>query len=203
MEEIINVVWADRPPSYASNLVQKYVGQIRRFLGDASATHPRSELISLHPSGYQIQLPDDDVDLLRFRRAVAAAQNPEVEALESIVSALDLWRGQSFGGLPPSVRGHLAFYAIDAEYLSAVCRSARLGLTLGQSSRVLPALKKAVSWRPLDEKIHALWMLALAGAGRQAEALASYELIRHRLVEELGIDPGLELRFALQQVLHL
>ena len=45
-------------------------------------------------------------------------------------------------------------------------------------------------WHPMRESFWALLMCAQYRAGRQADALASYQRARTTLADELGIDPG-------------
>lgn len=200
--EIIGVLWPDHMPVSAVNLVQKYVGQLRRLLSDAWLPGCRDRPLSLERAGYRLCLDDGVVDLLRFRRDVAAATAHDTATLDSVLAALRSWSGPSFGDLPAHIRGSPVFEGVDSEYFSAITLAAELGASLGQLARVLPALQKAVAWRPLDETIHAWWILALAAAGRQAEALAAYVAIRQRLHDELGIDPGPELVDAQHRVLR-
>lgn len=200
--DVINVIWADGRPLSAVNLVQKYVGQLRRFLGDSQAADGAAQPLTLERGGYRLRLDVDVVDLLRFRRLVTNADGDDVETFESLKSALELWQGTSFGGLPASVRSHPVFESIDSEYFAAMLRAAKLGESLGYLDRLLSLLHQASTWRPLDESIHAWWILALAAGGRQAEALSAYASIRRRLVDELGLEPGRELRDAQRRVLR-
>src|SRR5262249_17850880 len=74
-------------------------------------------------------------------------------------------------------------------------------LRLGRHGEVIAELQRLAGAHPLREHFHALLMLALYRDGRQGEALAAYRRARVVLGEELGIDPGAELRELHQQML--
>ena len=57
----------------------------------------------------------------------------------------------------------------------------------------LTHLHALASRAPLDERVHARLMVALAATGQQAAALGVYSDLRQRLDRELGIRPGREL----------
>jgi DNA-binding SARP family transcriptional activator len=67
-------------------------------------------------------------------------------------------------------------------------------LASGEHLALVPDLEQLAAERPLDEHVHAQLMLELYRSGRQADALAAYHRLRVALDEELGIDPGQELR---------
>ena len=117
------------------------------------------------------------------------------------LEALGLCQGRCAGDLA-AVREHPAFAAVDREYLALAGQAAEVALEAGLAAQVLPALRQAAEQDPLAEPLRARLMLLLAAAGHQAEALAVYETTRAALAEELGIDPGAELRDAHRRVLR-
>jgi tetratricopeptide (TPR) repeat protein len=74
-------------------------------------------------------------------------------------------------------------------------------IQLGRHEQVIPELWDLTERHPLRERFHAQLMLALARCGRQAEALTTYQNARRALAEELGIEPGPELRRLQERVL--
>lgn len=64
----------------------------------------------------------------------------------------------------------------------------------GVHGNLVAELSELAARHPLRERLHALLLKALYADGRQAEALAAYEEVRRRLADELGADPGPELR---------
>src|SRR5262249_60546674 len=79
---------------------------------------------------------------------------------------------------------------------------AEANLARGRPAEVVPEVRRLLVGQPLREKLWALLMRALYGAGRQAEALEVYEQARHTIADELGVDPGAELRVLYQQILN-
>ena len=67
-------------------------------------------------------------------------------------------------------------------------------LSLGQQAALVPELELLVARDPTRERLVGQLMLALYRSGRQADALAAYRAARRSLVEELGLEPGPELR---------
>jgi predicted ATPase/DNA-binding SARP family transcriptional activator len=173
---LAEAVWGDDPPADLPNALQTLVSRARRALGGAATVEQSA-------AGYRLAVMPDDVDALRFERLVAAGEVEE---------ALGLWRGPALDDV-----GDFAVpYALRLTDL-------RLDATLGWLNRELAAgraaahvaeLEALAAANPLNEKVTALLIRALAAAGRQAEALTAYERLRSRLADDLGIDPGAEVK---------
>ncbi|MEU0743863.1 BTAD domain-containing putative transcriptional regulator [Streptomyces sp. NPDC006134] len=184
---LIGEVWADDPPQDAPAALQALVGRLRRAVG-------RDAVVSV-PGGYRLAARDDDVDLFVFerlvRQGVAALGAGDVsEAARTLDEALALWRGPALADLPD--RGAAA--RPEALHLEAVRARIDADLRLGRAQDAVPRLRELTAAHPYDEPLHALLVRALRDAGRPAEALASYEAARRVLAEELGTDPGPQLR---------
>ena len=67
-------------------------------------------------------------------------------------------------------------------------------LALGRHAQVVGELEALVREHPLRERVRGQLMLALYRCGRQAEALEAYRDCRRRMDDELGLEPGPELR---------
>ena len=115
-------------------------------------------------------------------------------------TALGLWRGVAFAGVPgPFAETERARLA---ELRSGAAEErAEVLLALGRHEEVLPDLTALVANHPLRERMRGLLMIALYRSGRHAEALRLFQDGRRVLAEELGIDPGGELSRIYQQVL--
>ncbi|MGV9596950.1 BTAD domain-containing putative transcriptional regulator [Streptosporangium sandarakinum] len=203
-QEIIDAVWSDGAPDSVVNLVQTYVGRLRRRVDPSHvARSGASWLAGLGPA-YAIRLDRCDTDLVRFRTAVARAgrAGSPRETLELLLRALQLWQGPCLSDLGHAVRGHPWVRAADQERVDVLLEAAKLALQLGLTCEVIPQLRAVAAAEPLNEAVHSWLVLALAGAGAQAEALSEYEATRRRLADELGIDPGPQLRAAHLQVLR-
>ncbi|MCW8103122.1 AfsR/SARP family transcriptional regulator [Streptomyces tauricus] len=157
--------------------------------------------------GYRLNTEDEALDLLRFRRLRDAAQTASAagrpaEATGLFVRALSLWLGRTAEGLPRTAYSHAVFAGIDAEYPHTARDAADAALAAGDTSRVLPLVRRAAESEPLNECLQARLVLVLAAEGLAAQALDHYQVVRSRLTSELGVDPGSELREAQIRVLR-
>ncbi|NUT96471.1 MAG: tetratricopeptide repeat protein [Saccharothrix sp.] len=191
-EQLLERVWAGRPPHKARQAVSNYVSQLRQLLAGAVEGGPT---IRRRDEGYTLLVDPDHVDLHLFRRLVveARAETDQRRALELLERADRLWRGEAFEGLDTpwlvALREGLARerFAADSDRVD-------LALAQGRHAAVLPELTDRAAAHPLDERVAAQLVLALYRDGRQADALARYQDIRTRLADELGTDPGPDLR---------
>jgi DNA-binding SARP family transcriptional activator len=203
MSELVDLLWAADPPSSAANIVHRYIGALRRVLEPGLPARAAGRWLIPHSGGYRLAADAGTLDLLRLRQLAgqAAAEEEPGRAVALYLEALGLCQGRCAGDLA-AVRGHPAFAAVDREYLALAGQAAEVALEAGLAAQVLPALRQAAEQDPLAEPLRARLMLLLAAAGHQAEALAVYETTRAALAEELGIDPGAELRDAHRRVLR-
>ncbi|KAA2258771.1 tetratricopeptide repeat protein [Solihabitans fulvus] len=204
-DQIIAAVWGDAPPSSAVNLVQTYVAGLRRVLEPSRARRARSDLLTSVGDGYLLRVEPGALDLDRFEERVALAARLRADgdpagAARELDAVLGLWLGEPLGGVPGLFaeveRGRLV-----ERRLAVVEERAELGLATGTGTALVGELSWLVGEHPLRERMHALLMRALCQAGRPAEALAAYQRARRVLVDELGVEPGPELRRLHQAVL--
>ncbi|MDH2430735.1 BTAD domain-containing putative transcriptional regulator [Sphaerisporangium sp. TRM90804] len=203
-QEIIDAVWGEETPDSVVNLVQTYVGRLRRRVDpDRVARSNTSWLVGLG-SAYAVRMDRCDVDLVRFRAAAAQARQAASprESLGFLLQALCLWQGPCLADLEHPLKGHPWIRALDQERVGVLAQAAGLALDLGMAAEVVPQLRAVATAEPLNEIVHAWLVLALAASGAQAEALAAYESTRARLSEELGVDPSPQLREAHLRVLR-
>ncbi|MGQ0837990.1 tetratricopeptide repeat protein [Actinokineospora sp.] len=203
-EEIVDVLWGDRPPASCLGLVHTYASRLRRALLSASRRH--SGVITSVPGGYQLVVRPDQVDLLRFddltARAHALRADDPATAADLLEQALACWRGPVLADLSSRLRQHPAAVALAARRRDAALSHADIALGLGGHERVVSRTRPLAHDEPLHEGLHARLMLGLAGTGEQAAALAVFADIRARLDEELGVEPGQEIRAAHLRVLR-
>ncbi|MFF4658478.1 BTAD domain-containing putative transcriptional regulator [Streptomyces sp. NPDC001381] len=205
--EILDVLWAERPPASAPHVIRRYAGALRRLLEPGLPPRAPGRRLLRRADGYLLDATTDEVDLLRFRELTrqgrrAAATGRAEAAARHFGRALGEWRGPVVMGLPESVRAHVRFTAVQRELLDTVRMAADAALLAGHAEQVLPALRRATAHDPLDEPLHARLVLTLAACGLQAEALRAYDDIRRRLAADLSVTPGPELTAAHTRVLR-
>ena len=197
-DSLIDVLWVKAPPASAVGIIQTYISRLRSLLGDRVLTRDRV--------GYRLELPADRLDLLVFRGLVDEARQARAAgdvgaACGAFEQGLGLWRGEPLADID-ILRGHPAVVSLAEELVSVVLEYADAAIDVGWHDRVLPHLRALAMRDSLNEAAHARLVVALAGAGRQAEAVRTYEELRRRLDEELGVLPGPVLRAAYEKVLR-
>ncbi len=198
---LAELVWADDQPMNPVNALQLQVSYVRKRLGGGSAGQP----VATRPGGYVLMVDDDDIDARRFERVVRdAAQLASTDPLASadmFETALGWWRGAAFADVlgEPFVLGEAT--RLEEMRLTALEERNDVLLTLGRHAELVGELTGLVNEHPLRERFQAQLVLALYRSGRQADALRAFARARGTLVDELGIDPGPELRRLEQQIL--
>jgi DNA-binding SARP family transcriptional activator len=202
-EVLIDAMWGEDPPRQARNQVHKCVSQLRRRLAEVGIP---GKLVVTEAGGYRANVDRQTVDLWRFRqlrddaRAAAADQRLD-EARRRYRAALDLWHWPAMIGIDsPLVRRSSA--ALDEERLLAYEECVETELALGEAGDLIAELTDLTQQHPHRERLHGALMLALFRAGRQADALAAYRDARQVLKDELGTEPGQELRRLHQAILN-
>jgi len=194
-DRLIDEVWGPEPPKTAGASLQNYVSRLRRAIG--------AETVISQPPAYVLRIDPEQFDLARFERLTAEARRAEPrERAEKLRAALALWRGPALDDLAfePFARDEVG--RLEEARLAALedCIDAELELGLGGD--LVAELDELVEQQPLRERFHAQRMRALYRAGRQADALAAFQSAREVLTEELGLEPGEELRTLQQAILR-
>ncbi|MGW1712208.1 AfsR/SARP family transcriptional regulator [Streptomyces sp. NPDC002156] len=202
LPDIVDALWADRPPGHAVNMVHRHVGELRRLLEPGLPLRAEGGLLLRGGGGYRLTVPPDSVDLLVFRQLVGRARGfgDSAGAVDLFIEALSLRGGDGDGdgdgagaSASASASAHPLFVELEREYDSVVREAAELALGCGRADRVLPVLSASAARGPLDEGIQALLMRALDATGHPDRALAVFRATAARLADELGVDPGPEL----------
>ncbi|GIF35737.1 AfsR/SARP family transcriptional regulator [Actinoplanes xinjiangensis] len=196
-DQLIDRVWGERAPQRAAGALYSYLSRLRRAVAGADGVEIRRE-----PGGYLLTVNPQTVDLHRFRRLMTTARAAESDraAAGLIEQALGLWRGDPFAGLDTPWLAAMRRTLLGERFAAELDGNDVL-LRLGRHGELLPALSAAVAEHPLDERLAGQAMLALYRCGRQADADEQYRRIRRLLADEMGSDPGAELRRLHEQVL--
>ncbi|WP_170955351.1 BTAD domain-containing putative transcriptional regulator [Ornithinimicrobium cerasi] len=196
-DALADALWAEEPPASSRKVLQTYVLRLRNALEPARAGRPT--VVVTDAGGYRLAVPEECVDAVRLGTLVdegrrAAREGRHAEAVARTTAALDLWRGPAYSGFEQS-----EFAVREArrlEELRLTAEEVRWGseVALGNHHAAVPALETLVVAHPWREGLWAALVLALYRAGRQGDALAAYARARTRLDEDLGVEPGAELR---------
>jgi DNA-binding SARP family transcriptional activator/Tfp pilus assembly protein PilF len=191
---LINEVWGDAPPARAANLVSIYVLRLRRLIEDAD-----NELLVTRAPGYQLRVAATGTDALQFEAMVRdgqrtfAAGDPQAAASQ-LAGALALWYGSPLADVPPTPLVEAEAERLTELRLGAIELHITAELACGGHAQAVPDLRRLLVDNPLREGLWLLLMKALDGAGRHAEALEVYGRARSAIADQLGVDPGSELR---------
>lgn len=189
-ERLIDTLWGEQEVSGA-NVVQVLVSKLRRIV----AAFGEADLVLTTPAGYQL-VADATTDLAEFESLVDEARrasDPERSA-SLLERGLALWRGAPLGGAPDTE----ALAGVRTRLVelrnAAVDDLTDVGLQLGRHHVLAGELEQLVAEEPLRERRWGQLMRALYGSGRQADAMRAFQRARDTLVEEIGAEPGPELR---------
>ena len=191
IESLIDALWGLAPTKQARASLRVYVHHLRQAIGD-SRIGRRSE-------GYELLVRPDELDVDQFRKLAAAgrdamAHQDPVGASTAFRAALALWRGPALAGFDGVNVLDAEAYSLGELRLDALEQRFEAELSLGWHGEISSELRVLSKEYPLRETIQAQLMRVLAGRGLGAEAVAVFEETRRRLAEELGLDPGPQLR---------
>ncbi|MGW5445033.1 BTAD domain-containing putative transcriptional regulator [Streptomyces asiaticus] len=194
VSRLIEDLWTEPPPG-AVGAVRTFVAALRRALEPQRPPRTPARLLVTEGPGYALRADPDAVDAWRFEQDVSAAATlPPDGALPRLEEALSRWRGPAYAefadeGWARGERSRLAELR-----LHAVERQAEARLALGRAAEAVPDLEAHLAEHPWREGAWRALALALYRTGRQGDALAVLRRARTLLVEQLGVDPGPELR---------
>ena len=197
-DQLVEELWAGAPPASGAKGLHVHVSRLRRALS-AGHSDPDGERLVTTAGGYVLRVGPEELDVQRCERLIGegrsllAAGRPD-QALAALSGAVELWRGDA-----------LADFQYDAFAQGEIARLGELRaavleeriaveMLLGREAQVLGELERLVRDYPYRERLRGQLMLALYRTGRQAEALGAYRAARSALVDELGIEPSVELR---------
>jgi DNA-binding NarL/FixJ family response regulator/DNA-binding SARP family transcriptional activator len=203
-QELLADVWGLDPPGTGGKVVPVYLYRLRKCLqANESGT---TSVLDRDRSGYRFAGGSAWVDVAALEEltaeADAQAQAGELdEAVRGYERALELFQGEPLAGLPgPFAAGERL--RLTERRLALSLRTLAWRLRLGECPEAVGELSALSHAHPHSEPIAALLMRALYLAGRRADALATFTSVRRRLVDDLGMEPGDELRRVQQAVLN-
>jgi len=203
--ELVDAVWGQDPPASAEGGIYTYVAGLRRIIEPARSARGPGRVLVSSGAGYVLHLVPGQPDAVAFEQHLARARQlrkngDATGAVDALESALGLWRGVAFAGVPGPFAETERVRLAELRSGAAEERADVL-LALGRHEEVVPDLTALVVDHPLRERMRGLLMVALYRSGRPGEALRVFQDGKRVLAEELGIDPGAELSRIYQQVL--
>src|SRR5579859_2685414 len=205
--ELVDAVWGQDPPVSAEGGVYTYVAGLRRIIEPNRSLRGPGRVLVSSGAGYVLHLVPGQPDAVAFEQDLGRARQlrkagDPAGAVTALNSALALWRGIAFAGVPGPFAETERVRLGELRSAAAEERADVL-LALGRHEEVVPDLTAMVADHPLRERMRGLLMVALYRCGRHAEALRVFQDGRRVLAEELGIDPGGDLSRIHQQVLTM
>jgi predicted ATPase/DNA-binding SARP family transcriptional activator len=192
-DELVEALWGDGPPAGAGHALQKQISRLRARLGDGGS------LVRHRPPGYALDIGPESVDSRRFEELLNGARialgrdDPE-RAAADLETALALWRGDALADYRFDEFAQREIARLEELRMEAIEERLAAQLAGGGAEDLVGDLRALVAEHPLRERLRGQLMVALYRAGRQADALETMRAGRQLLVDELGIEPGPELR---------
>jgi DNA-binding SARP family transcriptional activator len=195
VDELIDELWGARAPKSAPDNVRLYVANLRRLLAVAKD----AAVISRHGRSYRLNADPDNFDFVQFRAKVAVGRRASADgdweaSLPLFERSVGLWRGRALADVPMRVVLSEWCAAAEAEWLSASEDLIEALINTGLPDRAASHAGDLLAIDPLRERAHRLLMLAQYQAGNVAGALRAFHSARNHMVEQLGVEPGSDLR---------
>ncbi|MFF0158158.1 BTAD domain-containing putative transcriptional regulator [Streptomyces sp. NPDC005263] len=193
---IMEELWGYNPPRTGSTTLQTYILRLRRLIDASVRGHCNAkEILVYRHGGYCLIVPTGCVDVLEYDRLAAEGQRlfdtgEDEAAVKVYTEALDLWRGPALADIRCGAVLEIERVRLEESRLGVLERRIDAELYLGRHAELLTELVVLTARQPLHEGLHAQHMIALYRSGRPSEALATFTKLRHRLVEDLGLDPS-------------
>ena len=198
-DALAEAMWGTEATPRSASTLDSHIWRLRRLLEPDRGRGAPAELLLRDQAGYRLLATPDQVDSTRFVRLadeavdLLAGGQPE-RALRRTDEALALWRGRPFTPVSDEPWARPAVAGLEELHAQVSERRIEAMLGVGDPERALVELEPALAAEPLRERLWALRMLASFRCGRTDQALATYRSARTLLLDEVGLEPGAELR---------
>lgn len=202
--ELIDAIWGEKAPASANGGIYTYVSSLRSALDPDRPRHEATEVLASSGPGYCLRVDAESIDVVRFEnfreRARVCQRGHDISgALTALDNALDLFRDEPMAGLPgPFAATHRE--RLRELRLEVIERRAKIMLDAGEHQKVLDEIRSIAVAHPMHEGLQSLNLLALYRCGQRTEALRIFEDLRTATIDELGIEPGLDLTTRYEQI---
>ena len=203
-DRLIEELWGEDAPATAAKSLQVHVSRLRAAL-EVSGESGGDGIVLTRAGGYVIRVAPGEVDRDRFEQLLQQASDAhrdgaQQRALELLGEAFALWRGPPLADFAYEAFAQEEIARLEELRLAATELRVDAELASGQHARLIGELETLVKRHPFRERLRAQLILALYRSGRQTESLQAYQDARRTLVDEVGVEPGEELR-ALQRAI--
>jgi DNA-binding SARP family transcriptional activator len=195
IDRLVALTWPDKPPYTAQHAIHVRISQLRAVLAMAAADRAGVE-IDTQGSTYALRGDGMRVDAHRFRALVARSRSETNDHQKVVLlrEALDMWHGPPLAdAASPEVAAQLC-RGLQETRLAATEEWLDAELRLGRHWAVVDELIELTALHPHRQHLLGRLMLALYRAGRTPDALAAYRAGYRQLVNELGLEPELQLQ---------
>ena len=195
-DRLVAELFPEQSVNSADHALRNHVSRLRKVLAPAAVDEPR--LVARAP-GYLLRIEPEELDLEQFEELVASGREALAAgnagaAAELLGRALGLWHGRPLADLEFEPFARVEVERLEELRLAAVEERVDADLALGRHAALVSELESLVEDNPYRERFRAQLMLALYRSGRQAEGLDVYRRTRAFFVDELGLEPGIELQ---------
>jgi DNA-binding SARP family transcriptional activator len=207
VDTLIDRLWGDDAPSSAQGTLQAYISNLRKVLEPARRSGEMPKALVSQPPGYVLNVDRHSLDAARFeelagRGAELLAHGRPADAADVLDEALRLWRGTPYADLAYEPFAQHEIARLEELRLHALEDKTAAQLALGRHASLIGELRRLIDEHPLRERLRAQLALALYRDARQGDALAALRDAREHLADELGVDPGPELRDLEERILR-
>lgn len=205
-EQFVDELWGEDTPVAVENALQALIARLRKQMQKTLGEAKGRDLLITRPGGYQLKVDPEDLDVARFDRLAASARThlatDPVRAAEELTEALALWSGSPLQGVTGGPICRSAVLRYEENWLAATESKIELDLSTGRDPQVISELKRMAFLYPWRERLTDMLMVSLYRVGRQAEAVATYNKARSRMIEELGMEPSPQLQHRVREILN-
>ena len=205
-EQFFEELWEGRPMAKANNALQALITRLRKLLKSTFGEEFARERLVTLPTGYVLHAETEEIDAKLFEQLIGLAHNTiatdPVRARDLLHEALELWDGPVLEGVSGGPLCHSSVLHYEESRLAAIEDKFHACIVAGIQGGVISELKKMAMLYPWRERLAEMLMIALYRSGRQADALREYNVVRRRLVDELGMEPSTMLQDRMQAILN-
>ncbi|MFI9012114.1 BTAD domain-containing putative transcriptional regulator [Actinosynnema sp. NPDC053489] len=195
VDGLMRALWDDVLPATALTTLQNYILRLRKHFDGVLGDRRGREVLKTRDGAYVLAIDETCFDLHLFRgTARAGYQALEVgdddRAARLLREALDLWRGAALADIRPTRALEAMVRELHEARVRVLQQWLEAELRLSRFEQCLDELGIICARYPLHETFHRQYMVALYRTGQRLQALEVYRLLRERLVETTGLEPG-------------